>query len=116
MLLAGVHGGFGTQWVLADHRRHTVTVKTGWPPLLVGRLTNLAFDHIAAVQIASRYVKGEDGGGFLYEANLVLAEPPGERIHMLIHPSEGQVRSDAAEFAHFLAVPLLDHSIRRNDL
>jgi hypothetical protein len=114
-LLAGFHGGFGTQWILADHRRRVVTARTGWPPI-VGRIGEIPFEDIAAVQISSRYVSGEDGGGFLYEANLVLANPPGERIHMLVHPSEGQVRSDAAEFARFLGVPVLDHASGRKDL
>ena len=99
-----------------------------WPPVFIdrklgevrgrklrvaGRLVKqLPLRFVAAVQIASGLVSASDGPNYTaYQANLVLNQPPGERITLMAHSREQQVRADARRLAEFIGVPLLDHSI-----
>ena len=72
------------------------------------RLINLDND-VAALQICSYAGIGSDKKPFkIMELNVVLAEPPGERINLMSHGSEVRLRQDGAALADFLGVPLLD--------
>lgn len=44
------------------------------------------------------------------ELNLVLNDPPGQRIHIMAHGQQARLRKDAALLASFLNVPLLSDS------
>jgi len=66
---------------------------------------------VAAVQIASCNGSYMPRDTVFYEINLVLTEPPGERLTLMAHSHEAQIRSNARRLAEFLNVPLLDHTI-----
>jgi hypothetical protein len=69
---------------------------------------------IVAVQICSvlASVTSDESswGVFVYEINVVLRRPLSKRINITAGENGSQIRSDAATFAEFLSVPLLDHS------
>ena len=45
-----------------------------------------------------------------FQLNLLLGNPAGERIPLMTHGAEKELREDAASLARFLNLPLLDHS------
>lgn len=79
-----------------------------------GRLIHekpIRFDNVAAVQICSRFVSGDDSSDYtLYEINLVLSDPEGVPMNLACHANEGRIRADAGILAQMLGCPLLDHS------
>ena len=66
-------------------------------------------DQVAAIQICSKYIDGEDAYT-AFELNVILADPPGRRINITSHAKDADLRRDAQKFADFLQKPLLDHA------
>ena len=81
------------------------------------RIEPLPLTAVASVQITSGHVTEDklgdsspDSDYTAYEINLVLRDPPGERLTLTAHNDEPHIRADAQRLAEFLDVPLLDHS------
>lgn len=73
----------------------------------------IALRDIRALQICSGMISNTDGEGKSYRAfqlNLVLGDPPGQRIPLVAHAKGEALRRDAEQLAQFIRVPLLDHT------
>ena len=80
---------------------------------IAGRLVEeIPLTLVVAVQIVSGWIRGdsETPSYTAFEINLVLSQPPGERLAVTAHSKEIAIRSDAQRLAEFLNVPLLDHT------
>ena len=67
--------------------------------------------NISALQLCSGTVRGSENHLFpAFELNLVLVEPPGQRIWLITRQTDRTLRRDAERLAQFLGVPLLDHT------
>lgn len=75
---------------------------------LIGR--GLPLRDIAAVQVCSGMTTGDSDSApfWMYEVNLVLSRPAGERVYVLSHADEKALRADAQKLAVFLGVPILE--------
>ena len=74
-----------------------------------GGRSGIQLDDVAAFQICSRFVDDSEGAYTSYELNVILRQPPGERITLLSHARQDSVRADAHQLAEFLDRPLVDH-------
>jgi hypothetical protein len=73
--------------------------------------SSVSLASIVALQLCSRYVTHSETPHYpIYELNLVLDSPLGERINLLNRADEARVRYDAQRLAEFLEVPFLDHA------
>jgi hypothetical protein len=70
----------------------------------------LPLGSVAVVQVVS-CKRLDNLPDIVNEINLVLSQPPGERLTLMAHYNEKQIRADAQRLAEFMNVPLLDHSI-----
>lgn len=70
----------------------------------------LSFRDVACLQVCSGMIRSRDSSYRTYEINLILANPPGDRIHLVSHADRVPLKADAAKLAEFLAVPLVDDS------
>ena len=53
----------------------------------------------------------KDDAHISYQFNVILREPPGQRINLMNHGAEFALRDDANGLAEFLDKPLLDHTV-----
>ncbi len=106
----GTFFGFGTHRITADKNRRRIDIESGIGNVTKGRYTR-HFEQVAAVQICTQTVPGGEGPPYVvWEINLVMNHPPGERIGLVAHADKIQIRSEAHRFAEFIGKPLLDHS------
>ena len=71
---------------------------------------DLRIRNVAAVQLCSGIIPGSEGDSKVFELNLVLMKPAGERIRLLGRMNEATIRADAQQLAKFLDVSLWDHT------
>ena len=76
-----------------------------------GRETGVPIDKIDSLQILSRCISGSDGGYQSHELNLVLNDPPGERINVMCHGNSDCFGDDAFGLAEFLDKPIWDPEV-----
>jgi len=69
----------------------------------------LPVKNIAALQICQERIGSDDSARTLYELNVVLRQPPGDRRRLVAHGDSDAIRSEASQLADLLKVPLLDH-------
>ena len=69
-----------------------------------------ALDEILALQLCSRQVSDKNGTYMMFELNLVLAQPRGERLYIYSQKSWDRIKPPCARFAEFIGKPLLDHT------
>jgi hypothetical protein len=94
--------------VVIDRQNGTISMPRGF---LSGRQEReIAVADVAAVQVCGAYDPAGEGQHTRYEMNLVLREPPGERVGLVRETDRSAVTSDAQSLAEFLGVPLWDHS------
>jgi hypothetical protein len=107
----GTFFGFGTRRIIADRGRRQITIYRGIGSISRGKYIR-HFDQIAAVQICNQAVTDVEGRPpyVVWEINLVLNQPLVERIGLVAHANDVQIRSEARRFAEFIDKPLLDHS------
>lgn len=79
---------------------------------LDGRIQGqMPLHNISAFQLCSGTVRDSESHFFpSFELNLVLVEPPGQRICLMSRRTDRTLRRDAEQLAQFLGVPLLDHT------
>ena len=70
---------------------------------------------IEAIQLCSVFTSVPSGnarrGTTVYEINAITNHPDDKRINITSGQKHDQIRSDAAAFAEFLGVPVLDHTV-----
>ena len=110
LALAGFTGWFGAARAVLDRRiglywknRMPKAIRK-WCP------ATLPLETILAVQVCSKRVSDSDRYFVTYEINLVLSDPPGERICLMSHGNKKAILRDAQITADFLRQPLLDHA------
>jgi len=103
--LLGLSGRFGQRPVRFDLRQGLL-----WSAGGGGR--SVRIDDVAAVQVCGQHVMGAgDAASFTaFELNLILSDPPGERLGLFSHGAEPALRSDARLLAEFLDKPIVDHT------
>jgi len=76
----------------------------------------IPFKQISALQLCSGTVSTGEAHHLLtaFELNLVLVEPPGERVWLVTRNNKKTLQRDAERLAGFLGVPLLDHTDEQN--
>lgn len=107
--VGGLTGWLGIPLTVLDRRvgmywkRRTPGSIRAWarPPLLL--------ESVAAVQICSKQIHSQYGNYTIYQINLVMADPSGERVCLLSHGYLKAIRSDAKQVSDFLGRPLLEH-------
>jgi hypothetical protein len=109
--IVGLFVGTGIQYVKADRKRNSISIKEG----IFGRYPKNSlyqFDDIVAIQVCSKYVDTSEGGGYItFELDMVFYDSPqAGRRSILSYNNQNQVFSDAQRFADFLGKPLLDHT------
>jgi hypothetical protein len=87
--------------MIFDRRQGIILKKTAKKP----DAPDLRIRDVAAVQVCSGVVHGETDTT-VYELNLVLFHPPGNRIRVNGRSDESAIRYDAEQLAAFLDVPL----------
>ena len=102
--LLGLSGRFGSVRVRADRTSRALTVGRG------AAERRHPFDDLAALQVCSRAVANAKHPYVAFELNLILTDPPGERISLTCHANSEALQRDATDLAEFLGVPLLDHT------
>ncbi|MBN1942188.1 MAG: hypothetical protein JW849_02735 [Phycisphaerae bacterium] len=107
--LAGLMGWIGLPSAVLDRRIGLYW--RGRPPRAIRAWVQppLPLEAIAAVQICSKRVSSQNGSYTAYQINLVLSEPPGERIYFLSHGNKKAILHDAQQVADFLSRPVLEH-------
>lgn len=88
---------FSLKTIVLDRGRRNIRVKDG---------TMLSFSDIHALQIIKERVQSKKSSYLSYELNLVLKDS--SRYNLMDHGKMSVIRSDAADLAIFLAVPLWD--------
>jgi len=102
-----------TMHIAVDKTNNIISYKSTIKSLRKGRLL-CAISDTAAVQLCS--VLGTVGSGRssreieVYEINVVLKNSDNKRINIMAGQNSPQIKKDAAQFAEFLGVPLLDHT------
>jgi len=103
--------------VTFDRKNKTVVIRR-WLWTYFKKRAEYSFREIAALQLCTYYPNSDDDENSCYKAtelNLVLTDPPGERIGLMCHSQEDDIRKDARKLADFLGKPLLDHTCPRGD-
>lgn len=105
--------GFGIRRMILDLSDESIRIERGIgaPPACY---ENLRFDQIAAIQVSTLTMHEHglfDSLNYVisFEVNLVLADPPGERIHLQTG-RKVYITQLAERLGRILEVPVLDHS------
>ena len=106
--LAGCTGLLVGRYAL-DRQSGLITKKVWQRGLFRGGL-GVELSRVAAVQACSRHVTDSDWSYWCHELNLVLNDPPGERINLMSHGNQQRLLEDANRLAEFLHVRLLMHA------
>jgi hypothetical protein len=110
LIAAGVFwnftGGLGADMVF-DRRsglfRGRCWTRRGWRRGVTAPLAD-----IASLQICCRHIQEQDEESYQsYELNIVLSNPPGERLGLGSHGDAKEVQEDAARLAEFLGCGVL---------
>ncbi len=113
--LFGLLGKLGTKPMIFDRQQGRMIQKGQKPDIFSGTV-GVPLDDIAALQICSHFESGQEAGDSYvsYQLNVILREPPGQRINLMDHGVEYDLRADAKRLAEFLNKPLLDHTADSN--
>jgi len=102
-----------TRYIVADKKNKMISYKKSIKTTGKGRII-CAISDIAAIQVCS--ILGTITSGksskevTVYEINIVLKNSDNKRINIMAGQNYPQIKNDAAQFAEFLGVPLLDHA------
>lgn len=110
MGVVGLLATCGRRIVIADRLRGRMVIRHGLPGIW-GQERIVWLQDIGALQMCSYYVTVDsDSSSYrTYELNVVLTDPPGERVNVTSHASYRSLHEDAESLAAFFSVPLLDH-------
>jgi len=99
---------FNDPCVTADKNGNSIRIKSGFMKFGPKKLNHsvITFNQIAGLQLCA---DKEDSFMNIFELNLILREPRGERVNVVINDNEEHIRQDAMKFADFLSKPLFDH-------
>jgi len=106
--VAGLRGKFAPKRVVLDRKAGRM-----WKQRDVDAAPpeeEVPLQDVAAVQVCSGAIGGPNCSFTTFELNLVLSSPAGERVQIISHGAERDLKNDASRLADFLRVPLLDHS------
>ncbi len=104
----GISGKIGPKKIFFDRRESLIIKDAGkQEPVFQG---GIRFRDVAALQICSGIVSNDRNEFKTFELNLVLLSPTGQRVHLISHSKEDDLRNDAHQLAEFLKVPLIDHT------
>lgn len=70
----------------------------------------ISMNDVAALQICTELRSSNDTPYKLFELNLVLSQPPGDRINLFAYRDVSELRRQARTLADLMSLPLLDHS------